>query len=101
MFGAGNTTTSGLFAQQQQTTGGLFAQQKTGGLFGAQTSSAGAPAFATSFGTGVFGQTSSGQTVRLLCFLFLPQEATANKFFSPLQVVTSKTYCLCYFLFLS
>ena len=80
MFGAGNTTTSGLFAQQQQTTGGLFAQQKTGGLFGAQTSSAGAPAFATSFGTGVFGQTSSGQTVRLLCFLFLPQEATAGSF---------------------
>ncbi|XP_027054850.1 nuclear pore complex protein Nup98-Nup96-like isoform X1 [Pocillopora damicornis] len=64
VFGAGNTTTSGLFAQQQQTTGGLFAQQKTGGLFGAQTSSAGAPAFATGFGTGVFGQTSSGQTTQ-------------------------------------
>ncbi|XP_022797911.1 nuclear pore complex protein Nup98-Nup96-like [Stylophora pistillata] len=64
LFGASSTTNPSLFGQQQQTTTGLFGQQKTGGLFGAQTSTTATPGFGTGFGGSVFGQTSSGQTTQ-------------------------------------
>lgn len=62
--------TASLFnqQQQQQTTGSLFGQ-KTGGLFGTPTSSTTSTGFGTGFGaggtTGLFGQSSTGQTVSL------------------------------------
>ena len=63
--------TASLFGQQQQqqTTGSLFGQ-KTGGLFGTPTSSTTSTGFGTGFGTGgttgLFGQSSTGQTVSFI-----------------------------------
>lgn len=73
LFGS-TTSTPSLFGQQQQTTGSLFGQQKAGGLFGTPTSSTTSTGFGTGFGTGtttgLFGQTSTGQTVSPLFFFF-------------------------------
>lgn len=66
---SGSGTTS-LFGQQQQqqTTGSLFGQ-KTGG-FGTPTPSTTSTGFGTGFGaggtTGLFGQSSTGQTVSFI-----------------------------------
>ena len=66
--GSGSTSLFGQ-QQQQQTTGSLFGQ-KTGGLFGTPTSSTTSTGFGTGFGaggtTGLFGQSSTGQTVSFI-----------------------------------
>lgn len=68
LFGGSATGTTGLFGQQQTT--GAFGQ-KPGGLFGTPTSSTTSTGFGTGFGTttGLFGQSTSGQTVCSMLFL--------------------------------
>lgn len=67
---SGSGTTSLFGQQQQQQTGGSLFGQKTGGLFGTPTSSTTSTGFGTGFGTGgttgLFGQSSTGQTVSFI-----------------------------------
>lgn len=60
LFGS-SAATPGLFGQLQTTTS-AFGQKPTG-LFGTPTSSTTGTGFGSGFGTGLFGQSTSGQTV--------------------------------------
>ena len=63
IFGSSGTTSS-LFGQQQPTASAFG--QKPGGLFSTPTSSTTGTGFGSGFGTSLFGQSTSGQTVCLL-----------------------------------
>lgn len=60
LFGS-SAATPGLFNQLQTTTS-AFGQKPTG-LFGTPTSSTTGTGFSSGFGAGLFGQSTSGQTV--------------------------------------
>ena len=70
LFGSSSTST-GLFGQRQST--GAFGQ--TGNLFGTQTLSTTSTGFGSGFGTnastGLFGESTSKQTVCVICLLLL------------------------------